>query len=82
MLLCEGYATSWVRAHNICELVKEFKGNENVDVPDCIESGKNAIDIDTCRRYMRHECGICTDEYPMNKVCSTFKITNCTKSNI
>ena len=68
VLLCEGYLTTWVRAETACALIKKHKGNEDVDIKDCIEAAKSSAHVEQCERYLTHECGVCYGEFAMNKV--------------
>ena len=76
--MCEGYFKSHIRAVTACKLIIKYKDNENVEAMDCIEAAKGSPHMEQCERYLNHECKICFDNYPMNKVlCIYFIVVFC-----
>ena len=67
-LQCEGFFSTHVRAETVCRLIIMYKDKENIETRDCIEAVKGSAHFEQCQRFLNHECQVCYDVYPMNKV--------------
>ena len=66
-ILAEKDLASWGRAETAIKLIDmEFS------LEDSVEAAKNCGDLKRCLRYLKQECPLCTEEFPMSQVCFFF----------
>ncbi|XP_066290153.1 E3 ubiquitin-protein ligase RNF31-like [Branchiostoma lanceolatum] len=83
MLLCQFNLPSWGRAEQAVKLIESGEYND-YDFEDIIEAVRSCLGLESCKKYLRHECQVCTDVLPQHKLlvlthCSCEVCVSCMK---
>ncbi|CAH1270169.1 RNF31 [Branchiostoma lanceolatum] len=83
MLLCQFNLPSWGRAEQAVKLIESGEYND-YDFEDIIEAVRSCQGLESCKKYLRHECQVCTDVLPQHKLlvlthCSCEVCVSCMK---
>ncbi|KAI8479486.1 CD40 signaling pathway [Branchiostoma belcheri] len=83
MLLCQFNLPSWGRAEQAVKLIESGEYDE-YDFEDIIEAVRSCQGLESCKKYLQHECQVCTDVLPQHKLlvlthCSCEVCVSCMK---